>query len=170
MTASTKTSTGELENLQTAALQTSQMALFDQVTSEIQHRAQLGDDGGMPAPLNWLVTGAKRTYLYHCPLCRKTTACYRVQILDKCRERGFCTDCKSSNFYRLRCHIAWIEQRVEEPDGTPGGSIRTKALMVPESQRALYRRLYAARAASLAAARAALAAAEQQLGAVGGAA
>ena len=92
------------------------------------------------------------TSVYGCPVCRQWVPCLAREAWEEASQQGRCAVCVGTDNFRLQCHIARIEASITNADDTPGGSIKAKAQVVPDSQRDVYRRLWRKRERQLAAA------------------
>lgn len=90
----------------------------------------------------------RRTWVYACPLCRRWVACASERTQALCRMRGACVACVATDGWRLRVHIARIEQGLE--------TIVALGRSLPENKRDVFRRLYRKRQAQWIAAKALL--------------
>jgi hypothetical protein len=137
--------TETLHNLQSAALATGDLSLFDQTTSELH-----ADD---PDVVNWRVQQALDGlhFPYRCPFCRITAPTFTASMLTRCRQRGYCTACWTSGFAVARRRIAFLEAALAK-------GFKAKALQFAQDapQRAHLRAAYRTSQAALEALRNAL--------------
>jgi hypothetical protein len=92
-----------------------------------------------------------RTYLFDCPLCRHWYSVASPLAQQQCRKRGHCDTCATTNLYRFHCHVAFLEDSIQNADGTPGGRLQQLAQKYPDRVD-VYRELYRKREMQLAAA------------------
>lgn len=83
----------------------------------------------------------ERIWVYECRVCGKWFPCMSEQIREGFKRIGFCGDCLETDFFRARCHVAFLEESIIH--------IADVGKAIEEARKPVYRQLYAKRSAQL---------------------